>query len=382
MKKTILLLVVLSIFTTLQAQQKSPDYQDADTSNVIRPKLFEYDCNVYNLMMGDQRRQAQGYPADETPTLPYYEEITSTSIGYDPSFTYVLQDLAQPYDLDTNVAINGIVMYGYIDHRCFQSDTTEYFKILDSNHNVLAKARMDTMTNTNLWSMWDPIHNFVEIKFDSTIVVSGRIYADVTFNSAFVYDTIDYPNMCSSIQDPYSFGCLGGYIDGVPINSFINYIFACDSSKETPYPYPEIRFYGDSIWHTTPSLDQVIDVNLLNYPSLLTKWKKLAVVALYPEIDTAFDWQTWNAQNSSGLVELESKMDVTLYPNPAKNELNIVGNSNIESVEIVNSLGVLLKRTETNTKTCKIDIADFPTGVYFVTIHTPNGTSTKKFVKE
>ena len=71
-----------------------------------------------------------------------------------------------------------------------------------------------------------------------------------------------------------------------------------------------------------------------------------------------------------------------MYPNPAKNVLNIQAKQDVavNSIEIYNQLGQIVMAI-TNFET-KIDVTDLASGTYFVKINTEKGSANSKFVKE
>lgn len=72
----------------------------------------------------------------------------------------------------------------------------------------------------------------------------------------------------------------------------------------------------------------------------------------------------------------------TLYPNPAKNVLNIQAKQGltINSIEIYNQLGQIVIATTNALNT--IDVSNLASGTYFVKINTEKGSANAKFVKE
>ena len=74
-----------------------------------------------------------------------------------------------------------------------------------------------------------------------------------------------------------------------------------------------------------------------------------------------------------------------VYPNPAKNNLNISIDSgiSIQSIIIHNPLGQLVKTLVTDEidASLTIDVTDLKTGTYFIEINSNQGKTTKKFVK-
>jgi len=81
-------------------------------------------------------------------------------------------------------------------------------------------------------------------------------------------------------------------------------------------------------------------------------------------------------------VNTNKNIDFTLFPNPVESKL-IISNSNnfpIIQVHIYNALGFLVKQVKGNVS--QINIAELPTGVYFLNLETEKGSFTKKVVKE
>ena len=84
--------------------------------------------------------------------------------------------------------------------------------------------------------------------------------------------------------------------------------------------------------------------------------------------------------NITGVVGIDNHdMNVSVYPNPANNVLNINANSNINRVEVYNMMGQMVGMYDVNDMNTQINTTSFANGVYMVKIETENGTSTKKF---
>lgn len=91
--------------------------------------------------------------------------------------------------------------------------------------------------------------------------------------------------------------------------------------------------------------------------------------------DAVFD--SAGATLSNTKFEMESQ--ITIYPNPASEVLNISTRHNIQNVEMFDILGKSVKRVS-NSKS--IDVSDLKTGIYFVKVLTDKGQDTKKVVIE
>lgn len=75
-----------------------------------------------------------------------------------------------------------------------------------------------------------------------------------------------------------------------------------------------------------------------------------------------------------------NQSNITIYPNPATEFINITGLENIKSVKIISSDGKLVS-TSLNTKS--INISKIPLGIYFVEIETILSTIKRiKFIKK
>lgn len=83
--------------------------------------------------------------------------------------------------------------------------------------------------------------------------------------------------------------------------------------------------------------------------------------------------------NSTGIIGTDA-VRLALYPNPVVNTLNVSAEIVVESVEIYNLSGVLLKRVESNTRT--IDVSSFRSGSYMVKLFTEQGTVNRLVIKK
>ena len=73
---------------------------------------------------------------------------------------------------------------------------------------------------------------------------------------------------------------------------------------------------------------------------------------------------------------------VVIFPNPARDKININCNNTIESVELYDIQGRVLEVFAANKISAQIDISSKPKGVYFVKIITEKGKKVEKIIKE
>ncbi len=84
-------------------------------------------------------------------------------------------------------------------------------------------------------------------------------------------------------------------------------------------------------------------------------------------------------------VEENGIANMEVYPNPVGNILNISSSETISEIEIVNTLGQVVKRIEVNADNAVCDVENLKAGVYVVRIRTlrqAQGAVLRKFVKE
>ena len=83
----------------------------------------------------------------------------------------------------------------------------------------------------------------------------------------------------------------------------------------------------------------------------------------------------------SSVAENTVNNNITIYPNPVKNQLTITAeNEKINSIKIIDVTGKTIKVVTENTTT--INVADLPKGLYMLQIQTDKGIGTKRFIKE
>ena len=82
-----------------------------------------------------------------------------------------------------------------------------------------------------------------------------------------------------------------------------------------------------------------------------------------------------------GIDEKDNQNNLVIYPNPTSNYLTIVnGGLGVKELTIVDLLGKTVKTSSTNKNS--INVAELPSGVYFIKISTKEYTVTQKFIKD
>ncbi|NTW33018.1 MAG: T9SS type A sorting domain-containing protein [Bacteroidetes bacterium] len=85
-----------------------------------------------------------------------------------------------------------------------------------------------------------------------------------------------------------------------------------------------------------------------------------------------------NIAISSSINENETENQINVYPNPAKESINIESTDKVVSVKIMNVMGQLVEAGMPNSTMFKVNTSNLNSGVYFVQIQTAKGTIVKK----
>ena len=89
-----------------------------------------------------------------------------------------------------------------------------------------------------------------------------------------------------------------------------------------------------------------------------------------------------NTVNGMTAIGSYSDSEIRIYPNPARNVLNIEGD-NLKEAALYSAIGTLVQRTELNGKSTSLNVSGLTKGIYFVRIITSDSNiSTRKVVIE
>jgi hypothetical protein len=79
-------------------------------------------------------------------------------------------------------------------------------------------------------------------------------------------------------------------------------------------------------------------------------------------------------------INIIETVDLSIYPNPTNGIVNIVSNTNIETIEIIDILGNRLFKSNINNNNAIIDMSKYSMGVYFIEISNNNNRLLRKVV--
>ncbi|KAB1156277.1 CotH kinase family protein [Flavobacterium luteum] len=92
---------------------------------------------------------------------------------------------------------------------------------------------------------------------------------------------------------------------------------------------------------------------------------------------------SWVASNDETLTNFDflKKDEVSIYPNPTSQIVNIHSKKGIEKVEVFDVLGSLIFSSNKKSDSISIDFSSYSKGIYFVTVFNELGITTEKIVK-
>ncbi len=85
----------------------------------------------------------------------------------------------------------------------------------------------------------------------------------------------------------------------------------------------------------------------------------------------------WDPTSSTGIHDSQTNALLTMYPNPATNELHILNKAPLTKIEIFNSIGQL----EISTTNSLIDISMLASGIYILKAQSEKASTSQEFIK-
>lgn len=88
----------------------------------------------------------------------------------------------------------------------------------------------------------------------------------------------------------------------------------------------------------------------------------------------------------TGISTIRRSEDITIYPNPAHNELNVLfdGNAGIKNISVYNLIGKVVSVYRVSGNSAKLELSNIPSGIYFVRLvdNVGNVVATRKFTRQ
>lgn len=147
----------------------------------------------------------------------------------------------------------------------------------------------------------------------------------------------------------------------------------------------------------SPSYNYTINMNNYVHMSGANKFALLSIGVNTMTIKSGTFTQTSKGKSGTvndimftGLYELSDGIDFSVYPNPAKDELNIslAGNNQLTQLEVLNNLGQIVKDNNNinynsfSSNKASVNLEGLPSGIYYIKLKTNTGQGTKKIIIE
>lgn len=265
-------------------------------------------------------------------------------------------------------------------------------------HDYLYDADEDQNNTSNVILIYSGESRY-ELEYES----GNNPYPTQTFNTEHVYPR-------SFLDDPYAEGDLHNLrVCDIAINTsrandpFISGSGSYNSTGSAFYPGDEwkgdvarIIFYVNLRYNEPFTdvglLNLFLDWNAQDPVSPLEDQRNLVISGVQgdrnPFIDNPYlaslIWSGTSAENrwnSLGVKE-ETELNISLYPNPVKNDFVYFTATKDLNVIVYNILGKQVKVENISPKKDFIDVSSLPKGIYVIRLNSANGQTTKKLIKQ
>lgn len=162
----------------------------------------------------------------------------------------------------------------------------------------------------------------------------------------------------------------------------------CADTPATYYPYSGSPTFPNNTYTCTPTSSGAMFMNFMDYTRdevkvMFTNDQKTIVTNTLAGPRASL-LNSNGCSSVLGVHEVEKVNSITIFPNPSSQYISIASPlMKINTAEIFNSEGRLVKKAEIKNETYKIDVRDLASGVYFVrTYNNYDFVKSMKFIKK
>ncbi|MBI2280655.1 MAG: T9SS type A sorting domain-containing protein, partial [Bacteroidetes bacterium] len=294
--------------------------------------------------------------------------------------------------IDFSNKANGIAVgergsiFKYYENHCSVTNYSNYTYVDNSNGNVSFTNTSTGSFNQLNWAFGDgntssltsPNHNF---SANGTYVVVLTINDSVTSCLDYYTDTITVTGVISPTQ------CTAGFViypdtttgDIIVINSStgsnLTYLWDFGDGNTSSQAYPSYTYTSTGNFYLCLTIDDgagCIDMycdSIGENGVVFNKQIGFTINVIATPVITGIE------ENN-----LESSLEIEIYPNPTLSQLTIDTELDISEIIIVDITGKTIKTIKQNTNS--VNVANLSNGIYFIKVITDEKTITKKFVKQ
>ena len=256
-------------------------------------------------------------------------------------------------------------------------DSTTYPTLIDTYYgDVAAWYLADTIHHDCSANSVADINVIEPILMTGPGVISGTIIEGFGFGSRLI-------NSNTEVQVP------GGPLKDIDVNLVslpTNTVVAqATSDFNGYYEFTNVAIGNYSLQIDILGLPMDSSYLIIIDPLLFSANVNQTTSSVFTNLDFVADGTAIYIANSIGIKQNENKENgISIYPNPAKNTINIrlqSGDKINGQIEIIDNLSKTVASQNLNSELTQVNIVDLNSGIYFVKIKSEKGINTFRFIK-
>ena len=294
-------------------------------------------------------------------TFENCEKLKNVTFGKNSSLTSINENLFSDSPNLESIVFGDNAKLGIVEENAFK-DHAKLSKVAFGNNSVL---------HTIYDYSFQGCTSLTSIEIPASINLLGRS----AFEGCSKLPSFVVPEGVTSIGNSTFKDCtsLKSFEISSTVTTIPNYAFSgCTSLAKIICRATTVPETGDEIFEGVPSnmTIYVPETSLSSYQSA-EPWNEYTLKAI----------EDGDEPEEPGEGVEENAMTFTLYPNPVESNLTIATNEVITEVNIYSITGVMVYST-TNVNNNVINVSDLNAGIYFISIKSENGETTKRFIKK
>lgn len=304
--------------------------------------------------------------------------------GYFDNFRFNAADSSM-YGLFRQVGVDSLTGFGYADIRLATCDLSTGIVSLVSPNSV---AESYTMSGCTIDPFLMVYYFESENKFTGIDLYNGQIYSE---------PLISLPDSNSNFGN-YAYSCVDTAVYGLIMQNGVKALGKINPQTGVVTELPTLLDFDNYVLNSGGAIDPV---NLVYYFQTLDNvGTKMVGLSLVDGSVTSESYVSTNGDyfimyriqsdcygaNRARLNVVTSNLElnnaqVTIYPNPAQELLQLKADMPINEVEIVDSFGKIVQRYKPNVSNLQIPLESLSNGLYYLRVSSADAYYTKRFIK-
>ena len=216
------------------------------------------------------------------------------------------------------------------------------------------------------------------------LIIDGIHAVNASINKGLLFRVDGNGNILWQKQSDPATGTFNSQF-GYMLKKNYSYIFGITTAfSSTGFGVGIIDVNGNGLCNSSTSAISGSSVNpfTVTTPSVIVSNIPITVsVPTFTNLTASFTPSVYCGITTS-VNELESGVDVSVYPNPSKGIVNVKVASNLDglNVKVINAIGQTVIERKIDTENTELDLSDLFNGIYFLNFTNSTGTYTKKVV--